>query len=387
MVGKTNMDQFAAGLVGTRSPYGCPRNPFDDRFLPGGSSSGSGAAVGAGLVCFALGTDTAGSGARPLRQTCELREQTRGAVPSEASTTPPSGPSSSHLIPWAAARRIPRYGGDRGAWRRPVPVSACAGPRAGRVPAHFCGCVGIKPTVGRTSTEGVIPACRSLDCVSVFARSVPDAAVVVRIMQARRAPGPRPPPPPPAPLATRGSGPGLLCPGPPLADLASHAVGRRASRGARAGRHGSRCTPVAVGAARRAPAAASGRLRRAERAGRGRAAGGPDLARAAAAAVHRPAAHQLPAVAAQHARAHLPGARRAARAGHAAGPRLRAAPGHAARRRARLPLRRARAGVRGLRRPGRRRLCGGCAARPARGGRPRRRAAAPPRRMLQPPTA
>ncbi|KAK9835411.1 hypothetical protein WJX81_007895 [Elliptochloris bilobata] len=114
MVGKTNMDQFAAGLVGTRSPYGTPRNPFDDRFLPGGSSSGSGAAVGAGLVCFALGTDTAGSG---------------------------------------------------------------------RVPAHFCGCVGIKPTVGRTSTEGVVPACRSLDCVSVFARSVPDAAVVVRIMQ------------------------------------------------------------------------------------------------------------------------------------------------------------------------------------------------------------
>ena len=66
MVGKTNMDQFAAGLVGTRSPYGTPRNPFDARFLPGGSSSGSGAAVGGGLVCFALGTDTAGSGALPL---------------------------------------------------------------------------------------------------------------------------------------------------------------------------------------------------------------------------------------------------------------------------------------------------------------------------------
>ncbi len=62
MVGKTNLDQFAAGLVGTRTPYGTARNPFDDRFLPGGSSSGSGAAVGAGLLSFALGTDTAGSG-------------------------------------------------------------------------------------------------------------------------------------------------------------------------------------------------------------------------------------------------------------------------------------------------------------------------------------
>ena len=62
MVGKTNMDQFAAGLVGTRTPYGTARNAFDDRFVPGGSSSGSGALVGSGLVSFALGTDTAGSG-------------------------------------------------------------------------------------------------------------------------------------------------------------------------------------------------------------------------------------------------------------------------------------------------------------------------------------
>lgn len=62
MVGKTNLDQFAAGLVGTRTPYGTARNPFDDRFIPGGSSSGSGAAVGGGLLSFALGTDTAGSG-------------------------------------------------------------------------------------------------------------------------------------------------------------------------------------------------------------------------------------------------------------------------------------------------------------------------------------
>lgn len=66
MVGKTNLDQFAAGLVGTRTPYGTARNPFDDRFLPGGSSSGSGAAVGGGLLTFALGTDTAGSGERPV---------------------------------------------------------------------------------------------------------------------------------------------------------------------------------------------------------------------------------------------------------------------------------------------------------------------------------
>jgi Asp-tRNA(Asn)/Glu-tRNA(Gln) amidotransferase A subunit family amidase len=62
MVGKTNMDQFAAGLVGTRTPFGVARNAFDERFVPGGSSSGSGVVVGAGLVSFALGTDTAGSG-------------------------------------------------------------------------------------------------------------------------------------------------------------------------------------------------------------------------------------------------------------------------------------------------------------------------------------
>ena len=66
MVGKTNLDQFAAGLVGTRTPYGTARNPFDDRFIPGGSSSGSGAAVGDGLLSFALGTDTAGSGAAQM---------------------------------------------------------------------------------------------------------------------------------------------------------------------------------------------------------------------------------------------------------------------------------------------------------------------------------
>lgn len=63
--GKTNLDQFASGLVGTRTPYGTARNAFDSRFIPGGSSSGSAAAVGAGLLCFALGTDTAGSGRVP----------------------------------------------------------------------------------------------------------------------------------------------------------------------------------------------------------------------------------------------------------------------------------------------------------------------------------
>ena len=106
-LGKTNLDQFATGLVGTRSPYGTPRNPFDARFIPGGSSSGSAVAVAAGLVSFALGTDTAGSG---------------------------------------------------------------------RVPAAFNNIVGIKPSRGILSTSCVVPACRSLDCVSVFALTVADAS-------------------------------------------------------------------------------------------------------------------------------------------------------------------------------------------------------------------
>jgi allophanate hydrolase len=99
-VAKVNLDQFATGLVGTRSPYGTPRNPIDPELVPGGSSSGSGVAVARGLSTFALGTDTAGSG---------------------------------------------------------------------RVPAAMCGIVGIKPTPGRLSCAGVIPAVRSVDCVSVFA--------------------------------------------------------------------------------------------------------------------------------------------------------------------------------------------------------------------------
>lgn len=101
-IGKTNMDQFAAGLVGVRSPYGIPGNPFGADYVPGGSSSGSAVAVALGQVDFALGTDTAGSG---------------------------------------------------------------------RIPAAFNDLYGWKPTRGLLSTRGVVPACRSLDCVSVFAKS------------------------------------------------------------------------------------------------------------------------------------------------------------------------------------------------------------------------
>jgi allophanate hydrolase len=112
-VGKANLDQFATGLVGTRSPFGVPRNAIDAEFLPGGSSSGSASSVAAGLCCFSLGTDTAGSG---------------------------------------------------------------------RVPAAFQGLVGWKPTKGLLSTRGVVPACRSLDCVSVFANSAEDAAAVAAVV-------------------------------------------------------------------------------------------------------------------------------------------------------------------------------------------------------------
>ena len=113
MIGKTNLDQFATGLAGTRSPFGVPRNPFDPRIVPGGSSSGSGVAVASGLVSFALGTDTAGSG---------------------------------------------------------------------RVPAALNNIVGLKPTRGLVSTVGVVPACRSLDCVSIFALTCEDAARVLDVV-------------------------------------------------------------------------------------------------------------------------------------------------------------------------------------------------------------
>ena len=115
LIGKTNLDQFATGLVGVRSPYGACSNAFDDRYISGGSSSGSAVAVAQGLVAFALGTDTAGSG---------------------------------------------------------------------RVPAAFNNLVGVKPTRGLLSTAGVVPACRSLDCVSIFAGTTADAEQVWRLAQA-----------------------------------------------------------------------------------------------------------------------------------------------------------------------------------------------------------
>jgi allophanate hydrolase len=109
LIGKTNLDQFATGLVGARSPYGACGCVYNRAYISGGSSSGSAVAVAAGLVAFALGTDTAGSG---------------------------------------------------------------------RVPAAFNNLVGLKPTRGRWSTRGLVPACRSLDCVTVLATTVADAAAV-----------------------------------------------------------------------------------------------------------------------------------------------------------------------------------------------------------------
>jgi len=120
-LGKTNLDQFATGLVGTRSPYGRPASVADASRVSGGSSSGSAVAVALGIVPFSLGTDTAGSG---------------------------------------------------------------------RVPAGFNGLVGLKPTPGRASTAGVLPACRSLDCVSVFANSVDDAAHVLALIEGHDAADP-----------------------------------------------------------------------------------------------------------------------------------------------------------------------------------------------------
>jgi allophanate hydrolase len=114
VLGKTNLDQFATGLVGTRSPYGAVPNSFNPEYISGGSSSGSATTVAKGLVPFSLGTDTAGSG---------------------------------------------------------------------RVPAGFNNIVGLKPTKGRFSAKGVVPACRSLDCVSIFSLTVDDAELVASLME------------------------------------------------------------------------------------------------------------------------------------------------------------------------------------------------------------
>lgn len=113
IIGKTNLDQFATGLVGVRSPYGIPKNPVRDDLVPGGSSSGSAVAVSAGLAPLALGTDTAGSG---------------------------------------------------------------------RVPAMLNNIVGLKPSLGLLSTAGVVPACRTLDCVSVFSLTADDAMAALQVM-------------------------------------------------------------------------------------------------------------------------------------------------------------------------------------------------------------
>ena len=113
-IGKTNLDQFATGLNGTRSPFGAPRSVFEAAYISGGSSSGSAVAVAAGMVSFSLGTDTAGSG---------------------------------------------------------------------RVPAAFNNLVGVKPTVGLLSGTGLLPACRSIDCISIFGLTVDDATRVRRVAE------------------------------------------------------------------------------------------------------------------------------------------------------------------------------------------------------------
>lgn len=113
IVGKTNLDQFATGLVGVRSPYPVPRNACDPALVPGGSSSGSAVAVARGIVALALGSDTAGSG---------------------------------------------------------------------RIPAALNNIVGLKPSVGLVSSRGMVPACRTLDCVSVLALTVDDAFAALRVL-------------------------------------------------------------------------------------------------------------------------------------------------------------------------------------------------------------
>ncbi|WP_019903369.1 allophanate hydrolase [Methylobacterium sp. 77] len=143
-IGKTNLDQFATGLNGTRSPYGAPRSVFSAEHVSGGSSSGSAVAVAAGLASFSLGTDTAGSG---------------------------------------------------------------------RVPAMFNNLVGIKPTPGLLSTTGLVPACRSLDCISIFSASVGDGLAIRRIAEGFDAADPFSREAVPHPLPETGLRFGVLTPG------------------------------------------------------------------------------------------------------------------------------------------------------------------------------
>ena len=114
LIGKTNLDQFATGLVGIRTGYTVPHNAFSQDYIPGGSSSGSALSVAAGLVSFSMGTDTGGSG---------------------------------------------------------------------RVPAGFNNIVGLKPTKGRLSTAHSVEACKTLDCISIFALTVADAETVFEVAQ------------------------------------------------------------------------------------------------------------------------------------------------------------------------------------------------------------
>jgi allophanate hydrolase len=149
-LGKTNLDQFATGLVGTRSPHGACRNAFDPAYVSGGSSSGSAVAVALGLASFSLGTDTAGSG---------------------------------------------------------------------RVPAAFNNLIGYKPTLGSLSMRGVVPACRTLDAMSIFALTAEDAAAIAAVAATFDADDPYSRPPSHPPRAGFGRAPTFRCAVPRVAQL------------------------------------------------------------------------------------------------------------------------------------------------------------------------
>ena len=145
------------------------------RFVPGGSSSGSGSLVGSGLVSFALGTDTAGSGAQQqsARNVCQSR-----AASAQAEHSDQGCPAAEPCV-----RLRGHTPADQDSNLLPKPhTGLCA---AGRIPAGFNGCVGIKATLGYVSTAGVVPAARSADCLTCLARTVEDAGLVMRTMRVR----------------------------------------------------------------------------------------------------------------------------------------------------------------------------------------------------------